>query len=194
MDVRSGLRLGACLLAAAFAVRVPAAAADPSQARAIDAAASKAHFSIAHIFVERVTGTIPISSGTVELAAGSPVPLSVTAVLDPAKIQTGDSDRDASLGSPDYFDVKAYPTWTFASTKISASGPSAFGMDGTLTIHGVARPEHLEVTVAGTAAAPLYHAVGRIDRHAFGMKGARLDPVIGDSADVTLDIALFPSR
>ena len=36
----------------------------------------------------------------------------------------------------------------------------------------------------------VYHAVGHIDRHAFGMKGMRLDPVIGEIVDVTLDVAL----
>lgn len=48
-------------------------------------------------------------------------------------------------------------------------------MDGMLTIHGVTRPEHLDVTITGTAAEPIYHAAGNIDRHAFGMKGTRLD-------------------
>jgi hypothetical protein len=37
---------------------------------------------------------------------------------------------------------------------------------------------------------PVYHAVGHIDRRVFVMKGARLDPVIGNPADVTLDITL----
>ncbi len=166
---------------------------DSAQPRSIDPAKSKAQFSIQHIFVDRVTGTVPILRGSVTLAAGSPVPLSVTAVLDATRIDTGDRDRDSALESPDYFDVKRFPTWTFDSTKIVPSGPAAYGIDGTLTIHGVAQPEHLDVTVRGDAAQPLYHATGRIDRHAFAMKGARLDHVIGDDADVTLDITLMPS-
>jgi hypothetical protein len=46
------------------------------------------------------------------------------------------------------------------------------------------------VAVGGDASHPIYHAVGHIDRRAFGMKGTRLDPVIGNVADVTLDIIL----
>jgi polyisoprenoid-binding protein YceI len=185
------MRAAAAVLAcAAFALAGAPARADQTVGRAIDTAKSTATFVIAHIFVERVTGTVPILSGSVDVQNDSTIPLRVAAVLDATKIHSGDSDRDGSLSSPDYFDTKQFPTWTFASTTIAPRGAEAFGMDGTLTIHGVTQPEHLDVTVAGDPAHPHYHAVGHIDRHAFGMKGTRLDPVIGDSADVTLDIVL----
>jgi polyisoprenoid-binding protein YceI len=180
-------------LPALVAVRGPVQA-DSAASRAIDPAKSQAQFSIRHIFVEHVTGTVPILTGSVTLPAGSKIPAAVTAVLDATKIKSGDPDRDGSLESPDYFDTKTFPTWTFASTKIEATGPATFVVEGTLTIHGVTQPERLDVTVAGTAAQPRYHATGSIDRHAFGMKGTRLDPAIGDQADVTLDISLSAPR
>jgi hypothetical protein len=40
------------------------------------------------------------------------------------------------------------------------------------------------------AAHPIYHATAPIDRHAFGMTITRLDPVIGDTANVTLIVTL----
>ena len=158
--------------------------------REIDPARSKATFSVQHAFVERVTGTVPIVSGSVVLATDSAIPQSVSAVLDPSKIKTGEDDRDGVLQTPDWFDVKKYPTWTFASTKITPSGSDAFGMDGSLTMHGVTRPEHLDVSITGTPAHPVYRATGTIDRHAFGMTTTRLDPVIGNPVDVTLDVTL----
>jgi polyisoprenoid-binding protein YceI len=161
---------------------------DSTLVRSIDPTRSTAQFQIEHIFVDHVTGTVPIVSGVVSLAAGSLIPVNVTAVLDASNLLTGDSDRDASLGSPDYFDTKKFPTWLFASTAIQATGPGAFGMDGLLTIHGVTQPEHLDVSVRAQGDALIYHAVGHIDRHAFGMRGTRLDPVIGNTADVTLDV------
>jgi len=179
-----------------LALAMTASAALPAQAqttaRAIDAIRSKALLSVAHVYVERVTGSIPIASGKVVLPEGSAIPLSVTAVLDPSAIKTGDDDRDAALVGPDWFDVKRFPTWTFTSTKIVASSPTAFTMDGLLTVHGVTRSEHLDVTVAGTFARPVYNATGKIDRHAFGMTVTRLDPVIGNPVDVTLDVTLSP--
>ncbi|MBV8490802.1 MAG: YceI family protein [Candidatus Eremiobacteraeota bacterium] len=167
----------------------PAAAAQTVE-RAIDPAHSTATFAVQHVFVERVSGAIPIVAGTVVLAQGSLVPSSVTAVLDPAGVKSGDGDRDASLRSADFFDAAKFPTWTFASTKIVPSGAESFTMDGTLTIHGVAQPEQLAVTVGGTHERPIYHATGKVDRHAFGMPVTRLDPAIGNPVDVTLDVAL----
>ena len=172
------------------AITVSPALSQSADQRDIDVAKSSAQFSIQHIFVDRVTGTVPILSGMAVMAAGSPAPTSVSAVLDATRIKTSEPDRDSSLESSDYFDVKLFPTWTFASTKIVPSGPQAFTMDGNLTLHGVTQPEHLDVTIHGDPAHPVYHAVAHIDRHAFGMKGARLDPVIGNDADITLDITL----
>jgi len=186
--MRAMLRnIGVLALIVATARGAIAADAEPY---GIEPGKSKAAFSVQHIFVERVTGTLPILSGVVSRSGSSIIPESATAVLDATKLETGDPDRDASLQSADFFDTKKYPTWTFASTKITPQGPAAFGMDGTLTIHGVGQPEHLDVVVRGDAAHPTYHAVGRIDRHAFGMPLTRLDPTIGATVDVTLDIVL----
>ena len=158
--------------------------------REIDVARSKAQFSIQHIFVDRVIGTVAIRSGSVVLPPAGVVPLRVDAVLDATQIKTDEPDRDTALESSDYFDIRVYPTWTFSSTQITATGPSTFDMTGNLTLHGVMQAERLSVTIGGDAQHPSYHATGPIDRHAFGMKGARLDPVIGNTADITLDIVV----
>jgi polyisoprenoid-binding protein YceI len=176
---------------AALLLLVILAVADATAMRQIDPAGSKVVFSVPHVFVERVTGTVPIVSGNVVLPQNSLVPTNVTAVLDPTKMKTGENDRDGVLQTSDWFDTAKYPTWTFASTKVSpGANGSAFAIDGILTIHGISRLEHLTVTVAGTPTHPMYRAVGQIDRHAFGMNVTRLDPAIGNPVDVTLDIVL----
>jgi len=181
----------ALMAALAFCIAlVSIARADDATARAIDVAKSKATFGVQHIYVTRVSGTVPIIGGTVTLPPNGTLPISITAELDPGKISSGDPDRDGALMSPDFFNVKAFPTWTFTSTKITSISTTAFGVDGTLTLHGVTVPEHLDVTVQGDAAHPVYRAIGHIDREAFHMPVTRLDPVIGKIADVTLDIIL----
>jgi polyisoprenoid-binding protein YceI len=180
-------------LVAAFAFFIALgsmARADDTVARAIDVVKSKATFGVQHIYVTHVNGTVPIIGGTVTLPANGTLPVAVTAELDPSKVKSGDPDRDGALVSPDFFDVKAFPTWTFTSTKITPVTATAFGVDGALTLHGVTVPEHLDVTVQGDATHPIYHAVGHIDRQAFHMSVTRLDPVIGKIVDVTLDIVL----
>ena len=94
---------------------------------------------------------MPIVRGAVTLPAGSVIPTAVTAVLDATRIRTDEPDRDRSLESPDFFDAARFPQWTFESTKIVPRGPNAFEMDGDLTIHGVTRPERLEVAVERAA-------------------------------------------
>ncbi len=165
-------------------------AAASTQARPIDAAASNAQFSVKHIWVERVTGTVPVLEGSVTLAPDSIIPIAATAVLDATRIHTDEPDRDRALQSSDFFDVARFPHWTFASTKIVPRDATEFEMDGDLTIHGVTQPEKLSVTAEGTPAHPTYRAIGAIDRHAFGMTITRLDPTIGGSVDVRLQIAL----
>ena len=167
-----------------------AARADSPAVRAIDVRRSSAQFSVSHIWVGHVTGTVPISGGSVTLGAGSVVPIQMSAVLDASGISTGDPDRDRALKSSDFFDVKRFPAWTFVSTRIVPENLHAFGMDGNLTIHGVTQPEHLEVTVSQGPGGPVYRASAQIDRHAFGMPITRLDPVIGPSVDVTLLVML----
>lgn len=167
-----------------------ALAATPQSPRAIDPAHSHAGFSVQHLWVQHVTGTVPIVSGTVTLAAGSRVPTSAQAVLDATRIDTGEPDRDRSLESSDFFDAQRFPHWTFTSTRTVPQGGDAFEMDGDVTIHGVTQPERLKVTIAGNDSDPVYHATAKLDRHAFGMATTRLDPAIGATVDVTLDIAL----
>lgn len=181
--------LAALALALLAAIPLPAIA-DGGGTRPIDAAESSAHFDVTHVFVEHVTGSVPIVSGSITLAPHATIPAAATAVLDATKLSTGDHDRDGELRSPDFFDVTRFGTWTFTSTSITAAGPGAFGMDGKLTIHGVTQPEHLDVTVRGDADHPVYHATGKIDRRAFGMAVTRLDPAIGQIVDVTLDVVL----
>ena len=178
----------AVILAVVSALAQPARA--QTQTHSIDVSTSKASFCVSHIWVERVCGTVPIESGTLTLAPASSLPSSVTATLDATKILTGEPDRDASLRSPDFFDTQRFPRWTFASTKIVPRSANTFEIDGELTIHGIARPEKLEASILGDAPHQRYRATAEIDRHAFGMPLTRLDPTIGGTVDVTLDVEL----
>jgi len=164
-------------------------AASPAM-REIDVTHSTATFSVQHIWVENVTGSVPILQGSVTLPNGALIPQSAGAVLDAARIETGEPDRDRSLVSADFFDTGKFPHWTFASTKILAKGATAFEMEGNLTMHGQTQPETFDVTISGTPQHPHYHAVGHIERHAFGMTRTRLDPTIGSTVTVTLDVVL----
>ena len=178
------------LLAAVLAAGLtfpPAAFADPA-VTPIDVAHSRAEFSVQHLFISRVRGSVPIVAGSVTL--GDDGPSAVEATLDPKGLATDDRDRDNDLQGPDWFDTKNFPTWEFKSTRVVPGKDGAFSLEGNLTIHGVTQPIVLQVTTLRTAPHPAYRAVGHVDRHAFGMKVTRSDGLIGTDVQLTLDVQL----
>ncbi len=115
--------------------------------RSVDASASKVGFQcLAHLRRTR-NGNGSDKGGAATFANDSLIPESVTVTLDATRVSTGDPDQTGCIQSPDYFDVKKFPTWTFASTKITPYTATSFGIEGTLTMHGVTQPEHFSVTI-----------------------------------------------
>jgi polyisoprenoid-binding protein YceI len=165
---------------------------DAGGVRAVDVKASKARFDVSHLYVANVGGTVPIVSGSVTLPAGSAIPTRVEATLDPSGIRTGEDERDAELQDGDWFDAKRFPTWTFVGTKVAAVSPGRFTVAGTLTVHGVAQPVSLDVTIVRGLPAPIYKAVGHADRHGFGMTVTRTDALVGNDIALELDVVLTP--
>ncbi|GAC1492861.1 MAG: hypothetical protein NVS1B2_06690 [Vulcanimicrobiaceae bacterium] len=134
--------------------------------------------------------TAPATSRAFDLGRShARVPTHVEASLDPAGVRTDDADRDEDLHGPDWFDVARYPTWTFASGEIAPTA-TGFTMAGTFTMHGVARPVTLAVTVLQPPPHAHYRATATLDRHAFGMRVTRFDATIGNDVDLVLDIQL----
>jgi polyisoprenoid-binding protein YceI len=161
------------------------------QTYAADTAHSNVGFSVTHIYVERVTGNVPIVGATVSFAPGSSVPTSIVATLDPKRIETHDPDRNGVLQGPEWFDVKQFPMWTYTSTSIAAKTEgSGFIVNGALTVHGVTQPVILDATMTHVDRTLMVHATGRVDRHAFGMRVTSMDGTIGSDIDLTLDIRL----
>lgn len=70
----------------------------------------------------------------------------IDVAIDAASIDTGHETRDKHLRSSDYLDVEKFPAITFKSGNLKFNGDVLTGADGELTIVGVARPVHLNVT------------------------------------------------
>ena len=177
-------------IAFAFAIALarPHAPAVAAQTYPLAVARSKATFAVTHLYVSRVTGSIPIVAGTVAFADGD-VPSAVEATLDARRIATDDRDRDDDLQGPDWFDTKAFPLWTFRSDAI-APAPGGFTMHGTLAVHGVPQAVVLNVTIVRGLPHAAYHATGTLDRHGFGMHRTPMDGLIGGTIDLALDVEL----
>jgi polyisoprenoid-binding protein YceI len=154
----------------------------------LDLRASQAKFTVQHLLIDHVSGTVPIVSAIIHVGADGLTPVSVEATLDPAHINSGDDDRDGSITGADWFDVKKFPLWTFKSNAVVTNPDGTYAITGTLTIHGVGVPVTLATTVLRKAGHPAYHATTNVDRHAFGMIVTRTDALVGNDVGIVLDM------
>ena len=77
----------------------------------------------------------------------------VNATIDMASATTGDSSRDSSLPSDDWFATNQYPKATFTAAGFKSLGGDRYEANGTLTIRGVSKPVALPFTLSLASAA-----------------------------------------
>ena len=166
---------------------------------AIDPAHSTIGFSVRHLMITKVRGSFAGVSGSIHLGASGYIPVTLDAEVKVDSIDTHEPNRDAHLKSPDFFDAATYPTMTFASTSIVASGDSAFTLTGDLSIHGVTKSVTFEGEFSGVGSNPFapgeraaYEAKTKIKRSDFGLTwNTALEAggvAVSDEVEITLDI------
>jgi len=138
------------VLAAALAAASPALAADTYT---FDKAHTTVGFQVRHV-VTNVGGKFTDFAGTIQVDRAKPESSSVEFTIQAASIDTNEPKRDDHLRSPDFFDVAKYPTLTFKSTSIKASGKDSWLVAGDLTMHGVTKQVTLPVTFLGEGKDP----------------------------------------
>ena len=179
----------ALLLFAVAPISVSAAATSTWNA---DLNHSAASFTATHLAISHVSGSIPIKSATIVTPAGSDIPVSVRAELDPKGVDTHVGMRDDDLRSPHFFDVGAYPKMSFESTKITATDDKHFAMVGNLTMHGATHSVSLSAQMIGKGPGPrgdmriAYTATGSLDRTQWGMTYGTF--VAGTTIEINLEI------
>jgi 8-hydroxy-5-deazaflavin:NADPH oxidoreductase len=161
----------------------------------IDPAHSSINFSVRHLMVNRVRGTLGTFSGEITLSGdGTP---SVSAEIAVGSVNTGNDDRDAHLKSAEFFDVEQYPTATFASHGVRADR-DGYVLDGGFTLKGITKPISLGLEFNGTnpgmgrGRVAGFQASVVLNRKDFGidinMPLETCGVVLGDRVSVTLDI------
>ncbi len=163
----------------------------------IDATHSELTFRVRHL-VSRVRGSFRVWKGTIVADADNWATGTIDVTIDASSITTNSERRDTHLRSPDFFDVAAYPTLRFVSTRIERSGETA-RIHGNLTIRGVTKPVVLEGELMGIAPAAGgkrrvgFEASTTINRMDYGVawnRGAEGGGVVlGDEVQVTMVIA-----
>ena len=142
MSIRASAWLAAVVIAGGPAVAVAA------DTYVVDKTHSEALFTIKHL-MSRVTCRFSDLSGSIAVDVANPAASSVEFTINAASIDTNAADRDKDLRSPNFFDVEKYPTITFKSSKVTPAGKDKFTVEGSLTMHGVAKQVSLPVEFLG---------------------------------------------
>jgi polyisoprenoid-binding protein YceI len=181
--------LGMMLLAAS-------AMADPEPFK-IDPAHSNVGFSVRHFF-SKVPGNFKTYEGTILMDPKDLSKTSVDVSIDASSIDTGNSDRDKHLQSPDFFDASKFPKITFKSTSVTPQGTSKATLKGDLTMHGVTKPVTLDAEVLGFSPDPWgnyrggFEAKTKIKRSDFGISWNKVleggGTMLSDDVDITIDV------
>jgi len=159
----------------------------------IDPVHSGVKFEIEHLLVSTVTGRFTQFQGTINLSKANDVQSSVDVTINAASINTDEPKRDTHLKSPDFFDAAKFPTLTFKSTSVTATGNGQLSVTGTFTLHGVSKTIVIPVTQKGPIAgmAPGTQVVGfkgslSLKRSDYGM--SKMIGLVGDNVDITLNV------
>ncbi len=170
---------------------------------AIDADRSKLRFSVKHLGVQTVHGTVRVEGQIV--VAATPIDSTVSAVIDLGSVDTKSAGRDKAIRSAPLFDVASHPTAEYRSTRMTpdpaAGDAGAFVLDGELAFMGVTRAVplqiHLErfITEAGRTTL-VVTGRGQITRRDFGLvyrvRPRFLDRAIGQNVDIDIRLEGSP--
>ena len=176
------LAVGTCLLAE---LGVTARADDYT----IDAVHSGISFKIKHAGLSYVHGRFNSFSGKFTLDSSDPSKSSFTMSIKPESIDTNNGGRDNHLRSPDFFNVKQFPTISFKSTSVKAI-EGGYEVTGNLELHGTTNPVSFTLKGGGSAEFPKgvqrtgYATDFVIKRSDFGV--GRPMPVLGDEVYVSI--------
>ena len=195
----------AVLIAAALASALPAAAAPagkpgaPEASRVlagnykVDGHHTQVVWTVDHMGVSPLTGALSAKEGTLTLDPKNPSAAKVSVTFTVADMTTSAPAFTTHLLSADFFEATKFPTATFVSTSVKATGNTA-KISGDLTIKGVTKPVVLDAKFfgAGPNAQSKKLNIGfsgttSIKRSDFGL-GFGV-PVVGDDLELRVNAA-----
>jgi polyisoprenoid-binding protein YceI len=149
-------------------------------------------FEISHLGFSIQRGRFDQSSGKVSLdpeaAKGS-----INITIEAASISTGLAELEKHLRGEDFLDVARFPKITFVSDKLTFNKDQLTGADGTLTLHGIAKPVHLAIDhfYCGMNLIAMKYTCGAnatatIKRSDFGVD--KYVPKVGDDVKIAIQV------
>jgi len=111
-------------------------------------------FKIKHLGYSWILGEFRKFNGNFSYDEKHPEHNKVSVTIEANSIDTNHAERNKHLRSPDFFDVKEYPTITFNSTSYEDKGHGKGIIHGKLTLRGVSKNMDVTVMQIGTGKDP----------------------------------------
>jgi len=99
----------------------------------IDTARSRVEFVVRYVGISTIEGRFTRVRGTVETTEDGQLK-AIEAFIPAASVDTGVSERDTHLRSPDFLDAAKYPELTFRAAAIERLGDGQYRVRGEITI------------------------------------------------------------
>jgi polyisoprenoid-binding protein YceI len=156
----------------------------------VDAVHSGVSFQISHVGLAYVHGRFDDFSGNFTIDTSDPTKSAFSLSIKSESVDTNNSKRDDHLRSPDFFNVKQFPTISFTSTSVKPID-GGYEVTGDLTIHGATKP--VTFSLKGGASAEFPKGVSRtgfstsqivVKRSDFGV--GKPMPILGDEVYVAI--------
>jgi polyisoprenoid-binding protein YceI len=169
----------------------------------VDTTHSKIGFSARHMVISEVEGQF--KEFDISVDAGEDFTDSeVEVTIKTASVDTGNSDRDNHLKSPDFFDAVNHPEMSFKSSSIEKLSDEEFKLKGELTIRGISKPIDLDVTFGGKVKDPWgnervgFQVEGKLNRFDYDLKWNSLmetgGAVVGKIIKLTCHVELIKAE
>lgn len=160
----------------------------------VDPAHTQVRWRVNHLGFSQFDGFFADPTGTLVIDPKAPDATRVSITIPIDRVTSTSAALDKHLKAPDFFDAAKYPTATFTSTRVQATGQRA-RITGNLTLHGVTRPVVLDAKFVGAGNNPRgdkalnigFEATTRISRSAFGISYGV--PAVGDAIDLAINAA-----
>jgi len=131
-----------------------------------------------------------------ELDSSNPENSAVEVTIDASSIDSRVAEFNDHLNGSDFFNTAEYPTITFKSTKVEATGENTFDVTGNLTILGTTKPVTLATTINKAANHPMRNvptvglsASAKLMRSEWGL-GAYV-PAVSDEVELSIEVELM---
>ncbi len=131
-----------------------------------------------------------------ELDSSNPEDSKVEVTIDASSIDSRVAEFNEHLNSGDFFNTAEYPTITFKSTEVKATGENTFDVTGDLTILGTTKPVTLATTINGAGMHPMKEvptvgvsASTKLKRSEWGLDA--YVPAVSDEVELSIEVELL---